>query len=249
MFKGLNLILFTLLMGCGASFNLALNLQDSFKKGTKSSGSRTYSNVQKNILEQADVEFHKPITITKEMVTSYKEGQSKVEKYLAQRGDKFYRTDDLLGLDPELMKRNPKLETCSSDIIKIANLTWKILAPAKFVVVECHRSKERQLALKKKGNSQVVDSWHNKFPSMAMDTAPLYKGKIPWKDHKQFSFISGIRHSVCLMLERAGEINCKCRAGDNWKGINVVGRETTLYDPGHVECKKKKKMSLTYRYR
>ena len=205
-----------------------------------------YSVDQKSVSEQASIEFHKPIVITKEMVDSYKKGKTKAENFFAKRelNGRFNLKNDLIELIPGLMEKNPKLEGVHPDLIKVYNVSTKILAPAKMLVVTGPRSKKDQELAVKKGNSQTLDSKHNRMPSMAIDVAPLYKGAIPWKDHKQFSHMSGISKAVCEILYNMGEITHKCRRGDDWSMDGMVGRNTTLYDPGHWELLEKK-VSLT----
>ena len=130
--------------------------------GNKIANNVTVKTDYKKIQQRWDIESKKEIIVTKEMVRAYKDGKLKARQFMTKHelSGQVNLKNDLTELDPELMKRNPKLETCSSDIIKIANLTWKILAPARFLVIECHRSKERQAQLKAKGNSQNLSLIH-----------------------------------------------------------------------------------------
>ena len=70
--------------------------------------------------------------------------------------------------------------------------------------------------------------------------APLIDGKINWNDFKQWSYLSGFREAAAKYLTIKYGWKCEYRSGDNWGKTNMVGHKTTLYDPGHFECRDKK---------
>ena len=80
-------------------------------------------------------------------------------------------------------KSTKQLNTCHTDLIVLMNEALADPAcPSDITVLEGYRTEERQNELKAQGASQVSypNSYHNKWPSMAVDVVPYVSG-ISWE--------------------------------------------------------------------
>ena len=138
----------------------------------------------------------------------------------------------------EFLDNNPKVKTARKELQYLYFYTSKIIAPSRILIYECHRSKERQLKLKKKGLSQVRFGQHNYNPSRACDFIPLKDGKARWEDYSQIHFVIGVQRAVFDFLNFEG---LRLRSGADWDENNYTQDKTTLYDPGHSAIRPSKK--------
>lgn len=104
------------------------------------------------------------------------------------------------------------------------------ISPLDFAVVDGHRDKARQADYHARGRSQVEwpNSWHNSYPSQAVDLAPWVGGGIPWEDHRQFYILIG------AVMAAAKDLHVPLRAGYDWDGDGDLD-DQTWHDLGHFE--------------
>ena len=96
---------------------------------------------------------------------------------------------------------------------KLQLLVFEVSTQMNIIVIEAHRSVERQAKLYAEGKTKVKHSKHNYIPSRAIDIAPYYKNGnkiVPWDDHRPFYFLGG------LMMRSAKLHNIKLRWGGDW---------------------------------
>ena len=126
-----------------------------------------------------------------------------------------------------------KLDSCETPLQEIMN---SVLAhfPFDVVIIEGHRSNARQQQLFDAGKSKALpgQSKHNRFPSEAVDAAPLVDGKIQWNNRDlwiQFaSFVKAIGASQGYDI----------RWGGDWDGdLNI--EEHSFLDFPHFEYRGK----------
>jgi peptidoglycan L-alanyl-D-glutamate endopeptidase CwlK len=115
---------------------------------------------------------------------------------------------------------------------KLQLLVFEVSSQMDIIVIETHRSVERQTELYAKGKTKVKHSKHNFKPSRAIDIAPYYKKNnkmvIPWEDHRPFYFLGG------LMMRSAKLHNIKLRWGGDWDS-DLDFADQTFNDLVHYE--------------
>lgn len=131
-------------------------------------------------------------------------------------------------------KSKERLATCHPVLQGIADRAIE-LTPIDFTIVHGWRNQATQDLLFQSGASQAPwpTSRHNHMRdnlpcSLAIDVAPIIKGKIPWGDTHCFSVIAGV------FFAAATEQEVRLRWGADW---DLDGRTTdqTLMDYGHLE--------------
>lgn len=90
-----------------------------------------------------------------------------------------------------------QLNTCSGRLQEIVREAIKIID---FTVIIGYRNPEQQEEAfeAKKSKLHWPNSAHNKFPSLAVDLAPINKGKIDWTDVKAFAYLAGIMKTIAF---------------------------------------------------
>lgn len=128
-------------------------------------------------------------------------------------------------------KSRAKLETCHPDLILLCNEVLR-LSPLDVIIIEGHRSDERQLELYRTGQSllEAGQSKHNKYPSEAVDMAPLVRGNIRWGDKDLFCQFSGFVRGI------AAGMNIKLISGVDWNG-NLMSSDHNFFDGPHYELR------------
>jgi len=115
---------------------------------------------------------------------------------------------------------------------KLQLLVCEVSLQMNIIVIEAHRSVERQAELYAEGKTKVKHSKHNYIPSRAIDIAPYYKKGnkiiIPWEDHRPFYFLGG------LMMRSAKLHNIKLRWGGDWDSDTDFA-DQTFNDLVHYE--------------
>lgn len=120
-----------------------------------------------------------------------------------------------------------KLHTCDARLQEVALVALKI-SPMDFMVLEGHRSIERQQEMFAKGRSKIdgvtKKGNHNHTPSRAMDLAPY---PIDWHDRERFYFLGG------LILAAGAMTGVRLRWGGCW--ANTFSEENKFDDLPHFE--------------
>lgn len=116
------------------------------------------------------------------------------------------------------------LSTCDLRLQIVCNEVIKYI---QFKVLEGHRGQVAQHAAFLSGASQKdwPNGKHNKFPSLAVDIAPLYfdKGsRIDWKDIPAFARLAGFHEAIAYTK------GIQLRLGMDWDG----DWRTAGHDPG-----------------
>lgn len=95
-----------------------------------------------------------------------------------------------------------RLTSCDQRLIDLMDTALR-LAPFDLTIVEGHRSNEKQQQLLDEGKSKLGPgkSKHNRFPSMAVDVAPIIDGKIPWQDRDPWMMLAGVVLAAAEMLD------------------------------------------------
>lgn len=132
-----------------------------------------------------------------------------------------------------------QLATLHDDLKLIMEETIKV-SPIDFILVEGHRSLERQYELYKKGLSKLdgvrTKSKHNSFPSMAIDICayvPL-KPRLAY-DVNHLCLIAGVVIAVADHLYQLGSISHVIRWGGNWDQDGEIITDQNFDDLPHFE--------------
>ena len=125
---------------------------------------------------------------------------------------------------PKLSERSiTQLKTCHPDLQR---LIQEVAVVFPIVVLEGHRTAERQAALVKSGASKTLNSLHLTEPSRAVDFAP--SEPVDWNDTPRFYFLAGYIKGIAMKL------GTTIRWGGDWDSdTNVV--EERFKDLGHIE--------------
>lgn len=111
---------------------------------------------------------------------------------------------------------------------RLVKLCQSVLDEFDFVVIEGHRSLEKQMKCFEKGTSQIdgitKKSKHNYFPSLAIDCIPYKKGHNPFDGSKESDKMFDDMAKV--FKRKARELNLELVWGGDWK---------TLVDKPHFE--------------
>lgn len=111
---------------------------------------------------------------------------------------------------PSFSKRSlDNLNTCHADLIHLFNEVVKVYDCS---ILEGFRDAERQNYLYAKGYSKVrfPNSYHNRFPSHAVDVAPF---PIDWHNINRFIEMSGVVKTI------AKQLNIYIEWGGDWHGF------------------------------
>ncbi|MDJ0686443.1 MAG: M15 family metallopeptidase [Alphaproteobacteria bacterium] len=122
-----------------------------------------------------------------------------------------------------------RLATCDPRLISLMNATLKA-SPLDLVIIEGHRSHERQAELLAAGKSKLGPgrSKHNASPSKAVDVAILRDGKVAWTDRDAWLQFGGLVKGV------AATMGLTIRWGGDWDG-DFDAAEHGFWDGPHFE--------------
>ena len=117
-----------------------------------------------------------------------------------------------------------ELATCA---IRLRALFNRVITGYDCVIIEGHRTPERQQQLYSQGRTKVWHSLHNETPSKAVDVAPWLPG-IPWPDkadnalkaYAQWYHFAG--HVMCI----ARDMGIGVRWGGDWDRDGVFVNNT-----------------------
>jgi len=107
-----------------------------------------------------------------------------------------------------------------------------MLSPLDVKVLDGHRSNERQDELYRMNMTQLKagQSKHNRYPSEAVDIAPLVRGAIQWDNKELFMQFSGFVRGV------AAGLNIDLISGVDWNN-NFMSSDHSFFDGPHYELK------------
>ncbi len=134
------------------------------------------------------------------------------------------------------------LETCHMDLQKIVALAIQI-SVVDFIVVEGHRSVQRQNKLFKQGLSKIDGinrkGKHNYTPSKAFDICAYVRGskKLAY-DVSHLACIGGAITAAAKILLAEGEITHDIRWGANWDNDGEILTDQRFDDLPHFELRK-----------
>ncbi len=112
-----------------------------------------------------------------------------------------------------------RLNSCHPDLILLMTEALADPAcPSDISILEGYRDEQKQNELKASGASQLSwpNSYHNRFPSMAVDVAP-YVGGISWDWQYYYPLAAHIK-AVWARLQQAGKVSAGHRLewGGDW---------------------------------
>jgi peptidoglycan L-alanyl-D-glutamate endopeptidase CwlK len=120
------------------------------------------------------------------------------------------------------------LDTCDPQLVLVAERALE-LSSIDFVVIEGHRSIDRQKQLFAAGASKLDGvrkmSLHNHSPSRAMDVVPW---PIDWQDTRRFYILAG------TILTAGRSLGITLRWGGDWDG-DGQWKDQTFHDLPHFE--------------
>jgi len=92
-----------------------------------------------------------------------------------------------------------RLETCDERLQKICLIA---INTYDITVVSGFRGKEEQNICYAEGSSNLKFplSYHNKYPSLAVDLAPWKNGGIDWEDEEEFIYLGGLIMGIATGL-------------------------------------------------
>ena len=129
------------------------------------------------------------------------------------------------------------LSSCHVDLQLIAEIAIK-RTQVDFMIVEGHRSKERQKLLYDAGKSKIdgikKKGKHNYSPSLAFDICAIVKGKASWRE-SYLAYLGGVITSVALELIDRDHIGHRIRWGGNWDGDGEIITDQSFIDMPHFE--------------
>lgn len=125
---------------------------------------------------------------------------------------------------------SPSLAKLSECHLNIQKLIQEVSNHYDIVVLEGHRSKERQQQLLEQGKTKVLKGKHNELPSLAIDIAPI---PVNWsitdpKNMARYYYLAGVVKGI------ATQLNIKIRWGGDWDGDNDF-KDQTFDDLVHFE--------------
>lgn len=122
-----------------------------------------------------------------------------------------------------------RLASCYPDIQRWVE---RLILWFDFTVVCGHRNEEDQEEAYRNGKSKVhyPDSWHNFYPSLAVDLAPWdqYRRVIDWDHPKRFILLAG------MGLQLASEMRLPITWGGDWDSDTFM-RDHTFKDYPHYQ--------------
>ena len=231
----IKLLLIFMLVSCSGKYVFNTTLQDT-SIGDQTNVTKT--NTQKmSILQKMDEIRNTKIQITPELKKEIDRGVEDAKKYMANLNKPKPIS---YNKDADFFAKNKRIHSCRPEIRWVAEHAWNL--GLRYLVVECHRSKERQLALYNKGASQLKFGMHNYDPSHAIDFCPVHiaTGKLMWKNLKQFAYSIGIFRTLTHMAIDKFGWPVYFRSGRDWKRTDTVYQPTTLSDWAHWEIRDKK---------
>ena len=136
-----------------------------------------------------------------------------------------------------------KLETCHSDLQKIAKMAVE-LSDVDFSINQGKRSYEKQLEyflnetsrIDPRIESQRMKAKHLRSPSWAFDFKIYIQGHPKLKyDEEHLTYVAGIIITCGKILYEKGEVNHEIRSGLNWDRDGIILRDQKLWDRPHIE--------------
>lgn len=103
-----------------------------------------------------------------------------------------------------------KLDSCHPDL---AIIFYQVIETYDCIVLEGHRSKERQLELYNSKKSKVKVSKHNENPSLAVDVAPY---PVVWDGSEKIR--ARFYHFAGFVLATGSSMGIRIRWGGDWDG-------------------------------
>lgn len=102
-----------------------------------------------------------------------------------------------------------RLKTCRTEL---QDLFMEVDKYFPCLVIEGHRGEAEQNAAFEKGNSELQwpNGKHNRYPSYAVDVAPLKKGTLDWNDRALFYYFAG------YVMATAEKLGLNIRWGGDW---------------------------------
>lgn len=241
--------------------------------GDQTDVQKTNTARQSSIIQKMDKMRDMKIQMTPELKREIDRGKEDARKFMEDAGNFESDLKSTVSIDPHLndilrlaknnglgyrivqvsysnfYQKNKRIHTCRQEIRWVTEQAWKM--GLRFLVVECHRSKERQLALYNKGASQLKFGMHNYDPSHAIDFVPVHlkTGKLMWEGGdalRQYAYSIGVFQTLTeIGIEKFGW-KVYFRSGRDWKRTNTVYQPSTLHDWAHWEIRDKKKKVTTY---
>lgn len=128
--------------------------------------------------------------------------------------------------------------TLHEDLRRIIDVALKC-SQVDFVVVEGHRSIERQQQLFKEGKTKIdginKKGKHNEYPSMAFDFCAVAKN--PYHEPTMM-YLVGVFTSIGEALRLTGDVSHRVRSGANWDMDGELLTDQTFIDMPHIEIVK-----------
>jgi peptidoglycan LD-endopeptidase CwlK len=132
-----------------------------------------------------------------------------------------------------------RLRTCHEDLqVIFSEVVWAVDC----TIVEGHRGQEVQDEYFRLGKSQLMfpDSYHNKYPSMAVDAMKYHDDRphLHWADKDEMEEFANYVIDTAKRLYAAGAITHLIRWGADWDmdGVRVdCDPDETFFDGPHFE--------------
>jgi peptidoglycan L-alanyl-D-glutamate endopeptidase CwlK len=130
-----------------------------------------------------------------------------------------------------------RLSSCHNDLQIIFN---EVVKSYDCIILEGHRSVERQQRLYKEGKSKIdginKKGKHNYMPSLAVDVAPYFNNTphVRWNDTTSFYLFAGYVIGVSDILYKNGVISHILRWGGDWDSDKDI-HDQTFNDLVHFE--------------
>lgn len=127
-----------------------------------------------------------------------------------------------------------RLNTCHVDLITVFT---EVSKEENIQIIEGHRTLERQkelIAQKKSSLKNPENGKHIKFPSHAVDAAPLINKKIEWNNSKCFIDFAKKVLEISDRLYKEKKISHKIRWGGDWN-MNGDWKDEKFLDLVHFE--------------
>jgi peptidoglycan L-alanyl-D-glutamate endopeptidase CwlK len=130
-----------------------------------------------------------------------------------------------------------RLSTCHKDLQTIFN---EVIKSYDCIILEGHRSVERQQQLYKEGKSKIdgitKKGNHNYSPSLAADVAPYFTNDphVRWNDTTSFYLFAGYVLGVSDILYKNDVISHTLRWGGDWDSDKDI-HDQTFNDLVHFE--------------
>ena len=130
-----------------------------------------------------------------------------------------------------------QLATCHLDLQLIAREALSA-SQVDFMIVEGHRSVERQQLLYQAGKSKIDGRTkrgkHNHTPSLALDICAIVNGKATWREC-YLAYLGGVVTATAAKLLAENKVSHKLRWGGNWDSDGEIITDQSFIDLPHFE--------------